>query len=778
MKSRGEGKLELPFFFPVRASVLGSAVIVAAMITFWGYGDTCHYEFVFDDYPGILSNVALKKFVELGLPALGELLAFSGERILSFLTFAWTWKWTGSDPCSFRIFSLLLHIMTSVLAGASGVALYGLSGGKAPARREALAMFVSTAIFAAHPVQTQAVTYIYQRITLLAAFFGLLSFLAALRWMATGRNVFRMVSIMALCTALLSKPNAAMVPVMVLVAAWCFRPEKIRGSLAWFPPLLIVPVLMRFAVGSITDRIHAHGAPGLDWDLYFLTQGRVIWKYLGIIVWPPAQSVDHVIELARHPWSAAGVAGLAGWFLIALILALAFWICANGNSSPTRKAVSFGVIWFFTMLLIESSVIPIRDLMMEHRVYLPFAGLVWMSVPAVIALAGQPWFTHRRWLPGAMAVLFVTVMSSLTEFRNRIWETPETLWRSVLVTDPTSPRAQLNLGNALLRGGRFQEALGFYDSLDRSGVLQADALYHRGLALVMLGRFEEAGEVVNRLARDFPGEDLRASYLLSWMSLVRGDFSGAYDGFSRLEPAGNGAGFFLRQVRMGKVRAAARLANAPGREPAGRSVWLERAASGLRQILAVDPADVEARVRLVRLLGTEGRIREADEVVAAAPAFIDESGAAWLSLARAEFFEDPLKPDEALDTYREALRRHPRHQGLQIWYGSFLATLGDNDRIHQYIGGAGEIDALADHAIVESQKLLGALQPDEAVNLLRRVLTLCESGAKKCSRQPVLLRNLGRTVMLADPDAKAEAESLISRGQALDPGGPGIGSGP
>ena len=742
MKGRDDGSSGSTAFFPVSLVVVGAAGIVASMITLWGYGDTCHYEFVFDDFPGIVTNVALKRFVDFGFPAFSELLVFSGERIFSFLTFAWTWKWAGPDPCSFRVINLLLHILTSTLAGASALALYGLSGGKASSRREALAVIVATTIFAAHPVQTQAVTYIYQRITLLAAFFGLMSFLGALRWMATGREIFRAASIGALCLALLSKPNSAMVPVMVLVAAWGFRPERVRGSLAWFPALMIVPFLMRFSAGSVVDRIHAHGTSGLEWTHYFLTQGRVIWKYLGIIVWPPAQSVDHVIELARDPWSATGIAGITGWLLIALILAVAFWTCANSRSSPSRKVVSFGVIWFFGMLLIESSVIPIRDLMMEHRVYLPFAGVAWMFAPVVIVLSGRSWFVQRRLLLGAAAALICTGMASLTEFRNRVWETPETLWRSVLVTDPASPRAQLNLGNALLRDGRFQEALGFYDALDRSGALQADALYHRGLALVMLGRFDEAGYAADALVRDYPGENLRAAYLLSWMALVRGDFTGAFDRFSRIESGGEGTGLFLRQVRMGKVRAATRLANFPGGDPLERSVWLDRAESGLRQILGADPADMESRVRLVRLLGSRGRIREADEVVSAAPAFLDQQGAAWLRLAQAEILEDPLKPDSALDAYREALRRYPRHQGLQIWYGSFLATLGDNDRIHQVIGGAGEIDALADHAIAESLKLLGALQPDEALNLLRRVLTLCESGAKKCSRQSVLLKNL------------------------------------
>jgi tetratricopeptide (TPR) repeat protein len=778
MKSRGGPLSGSSGLIPVPWTVAAFAALSASIVTLWGYGDTCHYDFVFDDYPGIVSNAALKRFVDFGFSGFGDLLAFSGERILTFLSFAWSWKWIGSDPCSFRIVNLALHTATSVLVGASAVALHDVCGGRVLARREALLMLAATCIFAAHPVQTQAVTYIYQRLTVIAAFFSVLAFLAALRWMVSGKSSFRVIAIVALSLALMSKPNSAMVPFMILVTAWRLKPERLRGCLMFFPPLLIVPVLMQLARGSVAGRIAEHGTSGLGWSDYFLTQGSVIWKYVGVVFWPPAQSVDHVVEIARVPWSPGGLIGIAGWLLITVIVVFAIRNGLNRIATPSTRMLSFGVVWFFAMLMVESSVIPIRDVMMEHRVYLPFAGFAWISGPIVLSISGQPWFSTRRWLMGATALLIVTVLSSLTEIRNRVWETPETLWRSALVTDPSSPRARLNLGNALLRNGRFEEALGFYDSLSRSGSLQADAIYHRGLALAMLGRFEDATRAAEDLIREFPVEQSRRDYLLAWMALVQGDFTAAHVGFSSLESRVGETGSFLRQVRMGKVRAATRLAKVPGSDPAVKSDWFIRATSGLEQVLAADPADMEARVRMVRLLGSAGRVREAEQVARTAPGFMDQSGSAWLSLAMAEIKEDPLNPEAALGAYREAMRAYPQHKGLQIWYGSFLATLGDNDRIHQIIGGTGEIDDLADHAIAESAKLLGALQPDEAVNILRRVLALCESGARKCSRQAVLLQSLGKAMMVADPESRIEAESLITRGRALDPGGPGTAPAP
>ena len=774
--------------------------LAAFLLVLWGYGDTCHYQFSFDDFPGIVNNSALRNFDLRGV------LAFSGERILTFLTFAWSWSMFGPDPCAFRIINLVLHVLSSTIAGTCALALYENCGGRPSRRQSYLCIIVAASIFAAHPLQTQGVTYIYQRLTGLTAFFCLLSFFGALRWLASGKEWIRVLSIVAFALAAISKPNSAMLPVLILLTAWFFRPKNIQRCIPWFFPLFAIPVLMRFASdgqSSLASRIAGHSLVGLTWWQYFLTQGRVIWRYIGLMLWPSGQSVDHAVELVRNPLSMGGFIGILGWLFIAIILVAAFRICvsepdspkstnsANSANSAARRMVAFGCLWFFAMLLIESSVIPIRDLMMEHRVYLPFAGAAWAAAGChLLMMSGldslRPTKRVARLALAALAIGFIG-LASLTERRNRVWQSSESLWRSVLLTNPGSGRGQLNLGNALLRDGRFDEALLLYESLGRSGALEADAIYQRGLALGLLGRVDEADLAANVLTAKFPGDPMRTDYLRAMVAFVRGDFEGALSRFSSMDDLGgmeSAGGPFRRQVRMGIVRACERLlvsreAGEFAKDPrAVKAIWRERSESTLRRILAADALDVEARVRLIRILAASGGAAEVMGLIDDAPASIPYSGAAWLALVKAEIQEDPGKPDAALDEYRNARIRFPHHEGILIWVGSFLATLGDNDRIHQIIGGTREIDSLADHALEQSRKLLGAFQMDEAVSFLRRAVLLCQSGAHKCTRQGRLLQGLGSALILADPDSRGEAEDLISRGKALAPIVPDTGPSP
>ncbi len=751
-----------------------AALLASSFLALWGYGGTCQYPFVFDDFPGIINNDAVKNFYASGGGGFGSLFSFAGERVLTFLTFAWSWAGAGPDPCAFRMVNLALHVMNSTLAGLICLALFQLSGGKpSNFQRYALVLFAAC-LFSAHPLQTQAVTYIYQRLAGLCAFFCLLSFFLCLRWLLTGLDWLRFLSILALCFAAISKQNSAMLPVVILAAVWFFRRQAIRGIVLFFFPAAVIPILMVLSNGTLSGRIASYGTSDLSWWQYFLTQGRVIWRYVWLMVWPPAQSVDHVVYLVKDIWSVGAILGLTGWGLIAGISWLAFLKTADATATPVRRVIGFGVIWFFAMLMIESSVIPIRDLVMEQRVYLPFAGVAWALSVSMISLSETSWIQgHRRIFYAAVSVVMVA-MASMTEVRNRVWRSSETLWRSVLVTDPESPRAQLNLGNALLREGRFEDALILYDVLAKGGGLQADALYHRALVLILLRRFEEADQATRWFANDFPNEGLRVAYLRAQSDLLGGNYRDAAQKFSALQDHLGSGGSFQRHVRMGIARAGSRLASSSDLGPAERAKWLLQTVSSLRKILDEDALDVEARARLARIFARSGETSDALKALAATPVNMGATDAAWLALVKAEILEDPARPNAALQEYRMAIARYSGHEALLIWFGSFLATLSDNDQIHQTIGGKHEIDLLADFALVQAARLQGSFQLDESVSFLRRALLLCEAGAHKCSRQGDLLKALGAVLILADPDAQSEAEGLISRGRALAPEESGI----
>ncbi|MEY4631181.1 MAG: hypothetical protein RIQ81_1301 [Pseudomonadota bacterium] len=752
--------------------------VVAGVMTAWGYGDTCHFPFLFDDLNGIVNNPVINNFSAEGLRGIFR---FGGERVLGLLSFVVSWGLSGPDPCGFRKFNFFLHVIAAGFCGLSAVNLARLAGSALARRNEYLLAIMASGLFAAHPVQTQAVTYIYQRLASLAGCFGLASFAFFTVWLLRREAWAWWLSFLLAALAMMSKPNVATLPVLFVFAAWAFTTQEARGSqtrkfiradFLFLCLPLIIPALM--AAGSgIASRVASHGLQGLGAQEYFLVQGRVIWKYLQVIFWPPLQSVDHVVQMPAGGNDPLTWAGIAGWIFVALAVIASVIAVLDRRSSPWFRMACFGVCWFFGNLLVESSIFPIRDFMMEQRAYLPFAGICWGLAAILVAFAERIDLAPRRQFLALMVVILVlTGLASLTEKRNRVWESAESLWSSVLKTDPGSLRARLNLGNALLRDGRYEDALARYRELSSlmassPPVLQTavarELPYQETMALILLRRFDEASGSADSLAANMTDDPLRVSYVRGFLAYARGNYR---DALSILQFDGI-VGALARDIAMTRARVAERLAADMSLSLQEREAFRGIAQRNLEEILMTSPHDPEATLRMARVLAASGSPGRAQDLLRDGLLNASAGVAPWLLAVSGELLEDPLRPELALKHYREAIKRFPRHPGLRIWFGSFLAMLGDHDAIHQLIGGASDVDVLADNALQQAARLSGSLQFDESVNLLKRALRLCESGPRKCTRVPALADAAARNLLLANPAAQDEAENLMARGRSL-----------
>ena len=119
------------------------------------------------------------------------------------------------------------------------------------------------------------------------------------------------------------------------------------------------------------------------------------------------------------------------------------------------RLISFGILWFFITLSVESSFIPIEDVIYEHRVYLP-------SVGAFIALAALASLLLRRLRPQAVALALgvaVIALAGTTFARNQVWGNHLRFWSDVVEKSPNKARPHYNLALALDKQGRADEAL-------------------------------------------------------------------------------------------------------------------------------------------------------------------------------------------------------------------------------------------------------------------------------------------------------------------------------
>jgi len=376
------------------------------------------------------------------IPRLGSVAANApfSNRGLTDLTFAVDWALYGDHPAGFRIFNLALHL-------GNGLLLFWLAALLIPDRsRAGFVGITAAALFLLHPLATQTVTYIVQRHTSLATFFYLLSVAAYLRGRGRSR-AFLLLSWAAALAGVRSKEIVLTLPLTLLVVELLFpsRPSP-RRLLAIVPHLLIVSIIPltlvagRLTLGESLAEAMSRGSRetgNIGRLAYLATQVHVVVTYIRVLVLPVGQTIDYDYPIRTDPFELITAAKALFLFLL-LASAIRF--------RRRHPVVSFGFLWFAATLLVESSFFPIRDVIFEHRTYLPSAGF-FLGVAALLS-----YVKYRRAARGAVLALSV-VLAVLTMARNEVWRDEIALWSDAVQKAPGKARPHANLAYAYLDGG-------------------------------------------------------------------------------------------------------------------------------------------------------------------------------------------------------------------------------------------------------------------------------------------------------------------------------------
>ena len=541
-------------------------------------------EFQLDDFGSIVQNPAVK---DLGRALRGFWPALArGGRPLTDLTFAVNHAAGGLDPWGFHATNLALHLSVVGLVFLFTRAVLRLAGTGAAT---GLALAVA-GIFALHPMQTQAVSYVVQRAEVLASglyLAALLLLLAAERRGRTGTGVAAWVAgLAAFALGLAAKAIVVTLPAAYLLLTAMVPGVAGRKALATWPrrvamiaPWMALDLLFAAAaMGGVAGQSDAgFSVPGLSPWTYFLTQWRVLVTYLRLLAVPAGQSAYWVLAPSR---SLAEPAVLASGFILATLVAGAgalWWTSRDGagEGGAAGRVAAFGVAWFFVVLAPTSSVVPIADLLFEHRVYLaswgPFVAVAVGADSAVATLCS------RRGLAGLL--LTGAVWGGLAvalHRRNAVWETRLALWSDVVEKAPRAQRPRLSLALARWERGENDEAIRqFHLALDYGGRGSAadEAFILNNLAVALLSA-ERNDEAVASLGRAIALEPKNATAHanLALALLRRNDLALAEEEAERalaLRPEEAGAWMVLGGVRMARGDAAGAV------EPLERAVRLD-----------------------------------------------------------------------------------------------------------------------------------------------------------------------------------------------------------
>lgn len=466
-------------------------VLLLAGLIVLAYLNSLSNEFVFDDLGLIAKQRSIRNL--WNIPTLLGLYGDAAYRPLRTVSHALDYFLFGLNPVGYRTVNIALHIFNSAL-------VFSLFRTLLRNPRPAL---VAAVLFAVHPVQTESVAYISGRRDLLFSLFYLLGFTWYIRYRETDRPRYLALTGVGYLLSLLSKEMGITLPIVCVcydvirsmpaegvsgpATSWRALAEGARAAIRHNSRLYAV------AAGALLSLVVYYvflANPSQQREMYggglwptLLTGTRIFVHYLKLIVFPVTLNADYSYNAFPISYSITEAK-----VILAVIILGGTWWGLYRLLSLDRWA-AFGGLWFFVTLLPVSQIVPHHEIVAEHYLYLPSAGIFLMGGTLLERI-----LTPQRRQTAIMAAfaVIVVLLGIRTAVRNRDWRDSETLWTKTIHTAPESARAHTNVGEIALRKGRFQQA---YEEFSTALEIKPnDAVNHDNLAVVLLrhGRFDEA----------------------------------------------------------------------------------------------------------------------------------------------------------------------------------------------------------------------------------------------------------------------------------------------
>jgi len=426
--------------------------------------------FTYDDKVEVVGNRTIRT-----LGHWNAVVGYNASRPLVILSWALDWRLWGLEPFGYHLVNVLIHALNAGLVFLLGEAL----GRRLELPRPMFPALAAAALWAVHPMTTEAVTYITGRSESLCATFYLGAVICWLRWRRSSDGFQLLLALLAFLLGAATKEVAATIPATLLVIELLLPGQRPMGRRGW---LSLAPFWAILLAGAIARKL-MYGVLTTDlWlrplGVQLATEAEVVLRYIQLWLLPVGQSVFH-----DHP-AAAGFLQTRALLATAVIVAgvaLALW------QRRQRPWLAFGAAWFLILLAPSSSFVPLKETMAEHRAYLAGWGLIFAGVMAL-----RPLLARRPRTAGAMAAVTVLLLTAGTHLRNRTWDSEISLWQNAVERNPSSAEAWYGYGDAQRFSGSFDGAIEAYRRAVELDDLFLDAWNNLGIAMAEQGRIEDA----------------------------------------------------------------------------------------------------------------------------------------------------------------------------------------------------------------------------------------------------------------------------------------------
>jgi tetratricopeptide (TPR) repeat protein len=463
------------------------------LLIFCAYSNTFYSPLVLDDFHSFVEEPKVHASL-LNYGSLKDVTKtkFGISRFIPMLTFALDFKLGKGNIAAFHLTNLVIHFLAasalffflSMLFDSRELNPYRDGRRRFPSP---MLPFLITGLWALNPVQTNAVTYLVQRMTSLAALFYLLSlgFYLSARWKHREKGfncivaVYYLLFFIALLSALICKQNTLTLPIVILLLeVVCINPDlkdrllNNKGLIAFlclFALGVASAVLYNFLPNVLDGYSHRH----FTLSQRLLTELRVVVSYIFLLLLP----LPRLMNLEHDVTSSSSLCSpmTTLWSLLLLVSIVgAGWIIRKKYA-----LVSLGIFWFFLNLLIESTILPL-ELKFEHRLYLPSVGfyLALVVIGFIFAknvsnrstylrtraVSERPYLKKRfHWDPHLAAIVLgftlFSILSLLTYRRNTDWQDTITLYQDCVRKAPRKARSHSNLAKAYVDVGKYDKAI-------------------------------------------------------------------------------------------------------------------------------------------------------------------------------------------------------------------------------------------------------------------------------------------------------------------------------
>ena len=463
------------------------------------YSNTFDCSFHFDDIVRIVNNTDIRNITDVkawwnSYPS----------RPIGMFTFALNYHFNQLDIKYYHLVNLIVHLINTCLIWWLTLLIFSSPAMKDQpiAKDKKQIAFLTALLFVSHPLATQSVTYIVQRLTSMVAMFYLLSIALYVKARVSDKGnkskaILIIGSMVSAVLAMLTKENAFTLPFAILLTEIFFLRTMKQFSINFrdyrvilitatlLGMIMIIPLKFSFSIFNPLPPMLGHAYTITSFN-YFLTQFSVIVKYIQLLFLPVNQVLDYDFPISTSFFE---IRTLLSFLVLLSLIVLAIF------SFKRYRIISFGIFWFFLTLSIESSFIPISDLIFEHRTYLPSFGFFLILSSGIYLL----FWNRYKYIAIAIFIIIIGSNSYLAYERNKVWKDDLTLWSDNVEKTPNLPRPLLTRGFVYGNLGQYDKAIADFSRVIEIEPKSKEAYYDRGIAYATIGQVNKSIADYSRL---------------------------------------------------------------------------------------------------------------------------------------------------------------------------------------------------------------------------------------------------------------------------------------